>query len=141
MDGTELALPTTAACNAVPTMDTIVLLITFSAGAFAMRCKEQFRRLLPARAAKGGVLVDRVLGLARLELPDGWRAARDLNEAASIEAMNPPHASSEFDREFETEIVAARAIVSHRMPLSQAAEGYEMFEQKEALKVVLDPSA
>jgi len=29
-----------------------------------------------------------VLGLARLELPDGWRAARDLNEAASIEAMH-----------------------------------------------------
>src|SRR5688572_10324772 len=72
-------------------MDTIVLLITFSAGAFAMRCKEQFKRLLPARAAKAGVLVDRVLGLARLELPDGWRAARDLNEAASIEAMNALH--------------------------------------------------
>ena len=71
-------------------MDTIVFLITFSAGAFAMRCKEQFRRLLPVRAAaaSGDVLVDRVLGLARLELPDGWRGARDLNEAASIEAMN-----------------------------------------------------
>jgi threonine dehydrogenase-like Zn-dependent dehydrogenase len=34
-----------------------------------------------------------------------------------------------------------KVIISHRMPLSQAAEGYEMFEQKEALKVVLDPSA
>ena len=30
-------------------------------------------------------------------------------------------------------------IVSHRLPLSKAAEGYELFDQKEALKVVLDP--
>jgi hypothetical protein len=69
-------------------MDTIVLLITFSAGALAARCREQFMRLLPQRAASGSVLIDRVLGLARLELPDGWRAARDLNESASIEAMH-----------------------------------------------------
>jgi threonine dehydrogenase-like Zn-dependent dehydrogenase len=34
-----------------------------------------------------------------------------------------------------------KVIISHRMPLSEAAQGYEMFEQKEALKVVLDPSA
>lgn len=34
-----------------------------------------------------------------------------------------------------------KVIISHRMPLSQAAEGYELFEQKEALKVVLDPAA
>ena len=32
-------------------------------------------------------------------------------------------------------------IVSHRMPLSKAAEGYELFDRKEALKVVLDPAA
>ena len=36
-DGTDLALQSSAACNAVLTMDTIVFLITFSAGAFAMR--------------------------------------------------------------------------------------------------------
>jgi threonine dehydrogenase-like Zn-dependent dehydrogenase len=34
-----------------------------------------------------------------------------------------------------------KAIISHRMPLSEAPKGYEMFEAKEALKVVLDPSA
>jgi len=34
-----------------------------------------------------------------------------------------------------------KVIISHRMPLSEAAKGYEMFDQKEALKVVLDPSA
>jgi threonine dehydrogenase-like Zn-dependent dehydrogenase len=32
-------------------------------------------------------------------------------------------------------------IISHRLPLSEAAKGYEMFESKEALKVVLDPSS
>jgi threonine dehydrogenase-like Zn-dependent dehydrogenase len=32
-------------------------------------------------------------------------------------------------------------IISHRLPLSEAAKGYELFDQKEALKVVLDPNA
>jgi threonine dehydrogenase-like Zn-dependent dehydrogenase len=32
-------------------------------------------------------------------------------------------------------------IISHRLPLSEAAEGYELFDRKEALKVVLDPNA
>jgi threonine dehydrogenase-like Zn-dependent dehydrogenase len=32
-----------------------------------------------------------------------------------------------------------QAIISHRLPLSRAAEGYELFDSKEALKVVLDP--
>jgi threonine dehydrogenase-like Zn-dependent dehydrogenase len=32
-------------------------------------------------------------------------------------------------------------IISHRLPLSEAAKGYELFDRKEALKVVLDPSA
>jgi threonine dehydrogenase-like Zn-dependent dehydrogenase len=34
-----------------------------------------------------------------------------------------------------------KVIISHRMPLSEAPEGYKMFEAKEAMKVVLDPSA
>jgi 2-desacetyl-2-hydroxyethyl bacteriochlorophyllide A dehydrogenase len=33
-----------------------------------------------------------------------------------------------------------KVIISHRLPLSEAAKGYELFEQKEALKVVLDPT-
>jgi hypothetical protein len=69
-------------------MDTIVLLITFSAGALAMRYKDRIRRLVPHRPEAGTVLVDRAHGLAKLELPVGWRAARDLNETASIEAMH-----------------------------------------------------
>jgi threonine dehydrogenase-like Zn-dependent dehydrogenase len=34
-----------------------------------------------------------------------------------------------------------KAIISHRMPLADAAEGYRLFDSKEALKVVLDPHA
>ena len=33
-----------------------------------------------------------------------------------------------------------KVIISHRLPLSEAAKGYELFDSKEALKVVLDPS-
>jgi alcohol dehydrogenase len=32
-----------------------------------------------------------------------------------------------------------KVIISHRLPLSEAPRGYEMFDAKEALKVVLDP--
>jgi 2-desacetyl-2-hydroxyethyl bacteriochlorophyllide A dehydrogenase len=34
-----------------------------------------------------------------------------------------------------------KAIISHRLPLSEASKGYELFDAKEALKVVLDPKA
>jgi threonine dehydrogenase-like Zn-dependent dehydrogenase len=33
-----------------------------------------------------------------------------------------------------------KVIISHHLGLSEAAEGYRMFDSKEALKVVLDPS-
>src|ERR671937_115408 len=33
-----------------------------------------------------------------------------------------------------------KVIVSHRLPLSEAPEGYKMFAEKQALKVVLDPA-
>jgi threonine dehydrogenase-like Zn-dependent dehydrogenase len=33
-----------------------------------------------------------------------------------------------------------KVIISHRLPLSEAPKGYEMFDAKEALKVVLDPT-
>jgi len=71
-------------------MDTIVFLITISAGVLAFRYKERLQHFVPGRPDQK-VLVDRALGLARLELPDGWRPARDLNETASIEAMNALH--------------------------------------------------
>jgi threonine dehydrogenase-like Zn-dependent dehydrogenase len=34
-----------------------------------------------------------------------------------------------------------KVMISHRMPLSEAPEGYRLFEAKEAMKVVLDPAA
>jgi len=71
-------------------MDTIVFLITISAGVLAFRYKERLQHFVPGRPDQK-VLVDRALGLARLELPDGWRPARELNETASIEAMNALH--------------------------------------------------
>jgi hypothetical protein len=70
-------------------MDTIVFWITISAGALVMRFKEHLRLFAPPRDPSARVLVDQVLGLSRLELPDGWRQARDLNETASIEAIYP----------------------------------------------------
>jgi hypothetical protein len=72
-------------------MDTIVLLITLSAGALAVRYKERLRRFVPGRQPDARVLVDQSLGLARLELPEGWRQAQDLNETASIEAIHALH--------------------------------------------------
>jgi threonine dehydrogenase-like Zn-dependent dehydrogenase len=32
-----------------------------------------------------------------------------------------------------------KVIISHRMPLSDGPKGYELFDSKQALKVVLDP--
>lgn len=72
-------------------MDTIVFLITISAGVLAFRYKERLQHFVPARQDGRKVLVDRALGLARLELPEGWRPARDLNETATIEAMHAVH--------------------------------------------------
>jgi threonine dehydrogenase-like Zn-dependent dehydrogenase len=34
-----------------------------------------------------------------------------------------------------------KVMISHRLPLSEAPKGYELFDAKEALKVVLDPAA
>jgi len=71
-------------------MHTIVFLITNSASALVARYKERLRGLVTPRVPQTNVLVDQTLGLARLELPDGWRAAHDLNETASIEAIHAP---------------------------------------------------
>ncbi len=72
-------------------MDTIVLLITLSAGVLAVHYKERLRTFVPGRPGSPRSLVDQSLGLARLELPDGWRQAEDLNDNASIEAINSLH--------------------------------------------------
>ena len=89
--GTMLALRQFVARIERPFMDTIVFLITLSAGVLAVHYKERLRRFVPGRQPDTRVLVDQSLGLARLELPDGWRQAQDLNETASIEAINALH--------------------------------------------------
>jgi threonine dehydrogenase-like Zn-dependent dehydrogenase len=38
-----------------------------------------------------------------------------------------------------THQVDPAAIISHRLPLDQALEGYRLFESREAMKVVLKP--
>jgi hypothetical protein len=74
-------------------MDTIVLAITISAGALVVHYRERLRHFVPLgpKAGRSAVLVDRVLGLSQLVLPQGWRQAHDLNETAGIEAINPLH--------------------------------------------------
>jgi hypothetical protein len=70
-------------------MDTIVFLITLSAGALAVHYKDRLRHFVPGGASDPRALVDQSSGLARLELPAGWRKAQDLNDTASIEAIQP----------------------------------------------------
>ena len=57
----------------------------------AVHYKERLRTFVPGRPGSPRSLVDQSLGLARLELPDGWRQAEDLNDNASIEAINSLH--------------------------------------------------
>jgi hypothetical protein len=72
-------------------MTTIVRLITNSTAAFVVLCKERLRHIVPMRRPQERLLIDQVQGFAQLELPDGWRAARDLNETAGIEAIHARH--------------------------------------------------
>ena len=69
-------------------MDIIVLLITVSL-LFAYR--ERLRYVARWGTPAGRTLVDEELRLAQLRLPAGWRAARDLNEGAGLQAINPLH--------------------------------------------------
>jgi dihydrofolate reductase len=69
-------------------MHIIVALITVS---FAMLYRERLRYIARWRQPAGRTLIDDELRLARLRLPSGWRAARDLNEGASLQAINPLH--------------------------------------------------
>jgi hypothetical protein len=68
-------------------MDTIVLLITLSAGVLAVHYKERWRTFVPGRPGGPRSLVDQSLGLARLELPRGGARRKTSNDNASIEAI------------------------------------------------------
>ena len=63
------------------------------------------------------------------------------NITSSPASPNIQGAHGRADRADPRGRIDPKVIISHRMPLSEAAEGYELFDQKEALKVVLDPRA
>lgn len=69
-------------------MDIIVALITVS---FIFAYRERLRHVSRWVRPSGRTLVDDELRLAQLRLPAGWRAARDLNEGAGLQAINPLH--------------------------------------------------
>lgn len=68
-------------------MHIIVALITVSLLAARRRLSGVVRWVRTA----GPTLTDGDLRLARLRLPDGWRQARDLNEGAGVQAVDPLH--------------------------------------------------
>ena len=69
-------------------MTILVAAITVSCLALAW---ERFWRVARWSRPTGQMIVDDELRLAQLRLPAGWRQARDLNEGASLQAINPLH--------------------------------------------------
>jgi hypothetical protein len=69
-------------------MAILVVALTVS---FIFFYRDRLRYMTWRQRPAGGVLVDQELGLARLQLPAGWRPAHDLNEGACIQAMHPLH--------------------------------------------------
>lgn len=86
----------------------------------------------------GRVVVVGVYGAQRYELPMGrvWVRALDLRFSgwANVQA----HWDDALDALARREIDPAR-IVTHRLPLDDAPEGYELFRTRRATKVVLEP--
>ena len=69
-------------------MAILVVALTVS---FIFFYRDRLRYVTWRQRPAGGVLVDQELGLARLQLPAGWRPAHDFNEGACIQAMHPLH--------------------------------------------------
>ena len=69
-------------------MDIIVALITVS---FVFAYRERLRYVSRSTRSPGRTLVDGDLRLAQLRIPPGWREARDLNEGAGLQAIDPLH--------------------------------------------------
>jgi hypothetical protein len=69
-------------------MAILVVALTVS---FIFLYRDRLRHVSWWQRPSGGTLVDQELGLARLQLPPGWRPAHDLNEGACIQAMHPLH--------------------------------------------------
>lgn len=69
-------------------MNIFVALVTVSLVFFYWH---RFRHVARWTRPAGQMLVDEELRLAQLRLPAGWRPARDLNEGAGLQAINPLH--------------------------------------------------
>lgn len=67
-------------------MDIFVALVTVS---FLILYRNRLRHVAKWVHPAGQVLLDEELCLAQLRLPAGWRPARDLNEGAALQAVNP----------------------------------------------------
>lgn len=69
-------------------MDIIVALITVS---LLVLSRGRLRGVVRWARPAGPTLADGDLRLARFRLPAGWRQARDLNEGAGVQAIDPLH--------------------------------------------------
>lgn len=67
-------------------MDIFVALVTVS---FVVLYRNRFRHVARWTRPAEQLLRDDELRLAQLKLPAGWRPARDLNEGAALQAVNP----------------------------------------------------
>ena len=116
MTGGSLADSAVDAVGAIPALKT------------ALRCVKE----------GGRVVVLGVYGAERMELAMGraWIRGVDLQFAgmANIQA----HWQDALDA-VRTNEIDPTALITHRLGLGQAEEGYELFESREAMKVVLTP--
>jgi threonine dehydrogenase-like Zn-dependent dehydrogenase len=97
-----------------------------------------FKSAMKCARDGGRVAVIGVYGAERYELPMGMAWIRGLDVRFS--GMANVHAH--WDEAIE-EIEAARfdptSMITHRLPLDEAVEGYRLFAEREAVKVILTP--
>lgn len=86
----------------------------------------------------GRIVVVGVYGTERFDLPMGKLWIRGLDVRFSSMANIHAHWDDALMATAKGEIDPTR-LISHRMPLDQAEEGYALFEAREATKVVLTP--
>ena len=86
----------------------------------------------------GRVAVVGVYGAERYELPMGMVWIRGLDIRFSGMANVQAHWAEALDA-IENDLVDPSVLITHRLPLEQAEEGYELFAARTAMKVVLTP--
>jgi threonine dehydrogenase-like Zn-dependent dehydrogenase len=86
----------------------------------------------------GRIAVVGVYGAERYEFPMGMAWIRGLDVRFSGMANVHAHWDEALD-EIESGRVDPTTMVTHRLPLDEAVEGYRLFAEREAVKVVLTP--